>query len=75
MKEWVRRNVGLALSSIGAGILATGRWLATNSDSLIFLAGLAAIARGCWLERESTGYIVPGVIVCGLMAYTRLRRE
>ncbi len=50
-------------------------WAMRNARNIAFTGGLVAIAIGCFVERVSLGFIVPGVLVCGLLVAGQLLRS
>lgn len=69
MKALIKFAVYLAV----ALAWATTDWLARNAQNALFTLGLISIVIGCFIERASLGFIVPGVVVCGLLIFGRLR--
>ncbi len=50
-------------------------WAARNARNLAFTAGLTAIAIGCFVERLSLGFIVPGTVICSLLVASQFMRR
>jgi hypothetical protein len=54
-------------------LLRAAHGLAANAASIIATAALAAIGAGFWMAWPPLGLIIPGSIVFGCLALTRLR--
>lgn len=50
-------------------------WLAGNAQNLLAIAALASIGVGLWMAWPPLGLIVPGGIVFGALAWTRIKGE
>ena len=50
-------------------------WVATYAQDLLFLIGFAAIVFGFSMAWLPLGFIVGGLIVCGLLVVRRLRSQ
>lgn len=68
----MKDHLAAALSHIVSGIAAAGQWSARHAHNLAFTFGFLAIAVGFAIYDISLGLIIPGSIVCGLLAWGRV---
>jgi hypothetical protein len=54
-----------AMMAIGAALSVAGRNAPSVIDDAVGVAGLAAVAYGCWLYSHPAGFIVGGLLAAG----------
>ena len=68
----MKDHLATALSRIASGSAVVGQWTARHAHNLAFTFGFMAIAVGFAMYDISLGLIIPGSIVCGLLAWGRV---